>query len=435
MGELSASIIYYFCIIAVIGLIVQIFTQWIAQLRKKDFAFRDTLSLNNPFIKISSFVHNWSYNQKLIGAICLAVIFSRFIVFLVGGTWSLYFTESHTWNFKAIWQKWDAEHYLYIARHGYEGISHEKAVLIAFYPLYPLFIKMMSFIFGDYFISGLIVSTISLGIASYFLYKLVEEQFGSSTATKAVVFLLASPFSVFLGLVNTESLFLALVLAFFYMLYKRRWLLASTIGFLGALTKNQGVLLLIPYIIEVTVALGDEWRFHRKKPELSLVLKTVTPVFLIPAGFFVYLLINYLIYGDPFQFLVFQKTWWHNSFGFFARNIESLWRQTSTYPNHAYRFSLMLLQPIIFIVSLIFLNLAIAKKIRPSIIAFSLVFLLISFSPTWLLSAPRYTTALFFIPMLLAILSKATLRFAFLSYVSTALMCFFIIVYVEGAML
>jgi hypothetical protein len=35
----------------------------------------------------------------------------------------------------------------------------------------------------------------------------------------------------------------------------------------------------------------------------------------------IYLLINYFVYADPFQFLVYQKMWWHNSFYIFARTL------------------------------------------------------------------------------------------------------------------
>ncbi len=300
--------------------------------------------------------------------------------------------------------------------------------------MYPFLIKGFGFIFRDYSVAGYFVSTVSLMAACYFLYKLVEEQISRSVAVKAVLFLIVSPFSVFLGLVFTESLFLALVIAFFYALKKQRWLIAGGLGFFAALTKNQGVLLLIPFLMEALVVLVHQPRSREERSVLSLGLKTLTPVVLIPAGFLVYILINYWVTGNPFQFLDYQKTHWHNSFGLFAENIKNLLLQASSYPDHAYRFSLMVLQPVVFMFALFALCAAVAKKIPPSINAFSLVFLLVSFSPTWLLSGARYSTALFYIPMLLAIVSTNTSRLIVLSGLSMSFMSFFVIVFVEGAM-
>ncbi|MBI5896009.1 MAG: glycosyltransferase family 39 protein [Desulfobacterales bacterium] len=364
----------------------------------------------------------------------MAVVGSRLFIYLLGSIWSLYFTDGHTLAFHSVWQQWDAGHYLFIAENGYVAAPHEKAVLIAFFPLYPYLIKGFGFIFRDYSVAGYFVSTVSLMAACYFLYKLVKEQTSPSVAAKAVLFLIISPFSVFLGLVFTESLFLALVIAFFYALKKQRWLIAGTIGFFAALTKNQGILLLIPYLMEALVALVHQPRGRQERPVMSLGLKTLTPVLLILAGLAVYILINYRVTGNPFQFLAYQKSHWHNSFGFFAENIRNMLLLASSFTDYEFRFSLMVLQPIVFMFALFALCAAVVKKIPPSINAFSLAFLLVSFSPTWLLSGARYSTALFYIPMLLAIVSTTTSRLIVLSGLSMSLMCFFVIVYVEGAM-
>jgi len=77
-------------------------------------------------------------------------------------------------SFISIWNTWDTQHYIRITEYGYGNkIIRYGEVLIAFFPFYPLLIKISSFIFKDYLLSGLIVSNISYIVAVFYLYKLV----------------------------------------------------------------------------------------------------------------------------------------------------------------------------------------------------------------------------------------------------------------------
>ncbi len=425
----------YFSIIAASAIALLLLIRWIGQLRNSDVTLNIAFPWHRFFLTHWIRPRNWPKVYIVVSGIILAVVCSRLLIFLLGGIWSLYFTDEHTLNFNAIWLKWDASHYLFIAENGYVTAPHDQAVLIAFYPLYPLLIKCFWFILRDYSQAALLVSSLSLITACFVLYKLVNAQFSSSTAAKAVLFLIVSPFSVFMGLVLTESLFLALVLTCFYSLRERRWLMAGVAGFFAALTKNQGILLLVPYLMEAIAAIVHQRRQPRVQTSaLCLGLKTIGPALLVPAGFTVYILINYLVFGNSFQFLEFQKTHWYNSFGFFAQNIKQMALQADSYPDPGYRFSIMVLQPAVFVVALLLLFAAVIKRIPASTNVFSLLFLLVSFSPTWLISGARYTTALFFVPMLLAILATTTQRLIVLSGLSISLMSFFVIVYVEGVL-
>lgn len=429
-----SNCIFYISIIAATALAILLFIQWIGQLRNEAAAMVIARIWGNSVSKLQAWLRHRSESLKLIADIVSAVLISRIFIFILGSVWALYFTNSHSMKFNDIWQKWDAFHYLFIAEHGYVTSPPDKAVLIAFYPLYPLLIRGSWYIFRDFTIAAYFVSNVSLMAGCFFLYKLVEEQVSRAAAAKSVLFLLVSPFSVFLGLVYTESLFLSLVLAFFYGLQKQWWLFAAIVGFFAALTKNQGLLLVIPYLMEATAILVQKKKNLEGRGLGLQSLKTLVPALLILAGFLVYVLINDMVAGNPFQFLVYQKNHWFNSFGFFAENIRNMLQQVSSYPDHGYRFTVMLLQPLVFMVALMSLFVAVAKNLRSSINVFSMAFLLVSFSPTWLLSGARYSTALFFIPMLLSIISTTTTRLILASGLSISLMSLFVIVYIEGAM-
>src|SRR3989442_15600924 len=48
-----------------------------------------------------------------------------------------------------VWNRWDATHYQNIAQHGYQAIG-EARFLLVFFPLYPLLVRLVAFLAGDY---------------------------------------------------------------------------------------------------------------------------------------------------------------------------------------------------------------------------------------------------------------------------------------------
>ncbi len=114
-----------------------------------------------------------------------------------------------------IWKRWDGKHYLEIAERGYEGKGlpdDRREFNSRFPPLYPWMIRCTSFIsrLPDY-LAGELVSVISLVLASWLLFQLVQFEWGSQrNAWWAVVFLNLHPGSYFAHAVYSESLFLFL---------------------------------------------------------------------------------------------------------------------------------------------------------------------------------------------------------------------------------
>ena len=77
-------------------------------------------------------------------------------------------TDSFPESFISIWNTWDTQHYIKIAKHGYSTrIIEDRHLLIVFFPLFPLLTKVFSFVFQNYLLSGLIVSNISYLIAVF----------------------------------------------------------------------------------------------------------------------------------------------------------------------------------------------------------------------------------------------------------------------------
>ena len=154
-------------------------------------------------------------------------------------------------SFTSIWTTWDAQQYIHIAESGYTSDKSDGLhLLIAFFPFYPLLIKLFSFIFQNYVISGLVVSNIAYVISLFYLYKLVLLDFEKDTAFRAVIYISIFPTAYFLHAVYTESLFIALSIASFYYARNEKWAYAGVLGMLAAMTRITGIILLPILLVE-----------------------------------------------------------------------------------------------------------------------------------------------------------------------------------------
>ncbi len=137
--------------------------------------------------------------------------------------------------------RWDAVHYLQIAQHGYS-----TAVDTAYFPLYPLLIHVVGWFTRSYVAAGVLVSTAAFAVALELLYRLAREELDARAANAVVLLLAFAPLSLFFTAVYTESLFLALSVATFFLARSDRLLWASLAAAAASLTHIQGVLLLVP---------------------------------------------------------------------------------------------------------------------------------------------------------------------------------------------
>jgi Gpi18-like mannosyltransferase len=290
-------------------------------------------------------------------------------------------------SFQDIWGKWDTRHYLNIAENGYQSEGEER-VLLVFYPLYPLAIRLFHYVIGSYFWSAIAVSLTSLFAATYFLYRLVLLEFSDAVVARdSVKYLLIFPFSFFFSAAYAESLFLLLTVLTFYYCKNDRWLAAGIAAMFAALTRNHGVLLLLPLIVEAICRA----RFD-KAGAIELVRRSSCALLAL-AGFGIYLCINKWVSGEWFAFIKYQNENWHNTFGFFADNVQ-IGFQRIFGPGISWVLGTWLPEFCIFFVAAAFLAVS-ARRIAPSYIVYSVAYLVISYSPTLLLSGSRYVAAMF----------------------------------------
>jgi hypothetical protein len=194
------------------------------------------------------------------------------------------------------WANWDGQWYMRIARVGYPRPEYA-----AFFPFYPELVRALGPLTAHrYIIAGVALSLAFYAAAMYVLHRLVAIDYGTRVAGWTVVFASLFPTSFFFQAVYTESAFLFLVVTCLFFARREQWLLAGLVGFLAALTRNTGVLLLVPMAL---FYLGAR-RFRLRRVDRHLVWFALVPAGL--AAWMVYLRIRL---GNALAFSQAQLHW------------------------------------------------------------------------------------------------------------------------------
>lgn len=137
--------------------------------------------------------------------------------------------------------EWDGPNYLHIAKYGYTNRS-----LAAFFPLYPLLIRLLMFIVDSPLISALVVSWLSLTGALFFYFKILKDYLDESdtSTVMGLLLFLFFPTGVFLAATYSESLLAFLSLGAFYFATKKRYLIAGSLTGLATAAHPIGVMVI-----------------------------------------------------------------------------------------------------------------------------------------------------------------------------------------------
>lgn len=334
-----------------------------------------------------------------------------------------------------LWGIYDSQFYLGIAEHGYYTTEGFDRLFLCFYPLYPALVHLVHYLIPSYFFSGVVVSNLFLLIALYYLVRLVEWEYkDAEPGLMSAKFLLILPFSFFFSIAYTESVFIAMCVLTFYALRKKKWLLAGLFGMLASLTRNQGVLLLVPIFLELMYE--QNLVSHCKKRNYRSFFRelgqSVGALVLPPLGIGIYMLINKVVAGNWLQFLVYQREHWKQRFGFFADLLASHAGRVFAGKSTPYIYGIWLPGVLLFVLCVALLIFC-AGKMRLSYTAFGLVYIVVSFSPTGLLSGPRYASGLFVLYLLLALVSLKIPRDSrwVVDFGFSFILCFYTIMFIS----
>ncbi|HEY9766506.1 MAG TPA: mannosyltransferase family protein [Chroococcales cyanobacterium] len=244
--------------------------------------------------------------KRSLGVGTLFFLFSRLWVFLAISAAARFLPLKAPWSLDnpllAPLCRWDSGWYLDIVKNGYHYVGGQQTAFnVAFFPLYPLSIKLLSQATHlSAPLVGLFLSNLFLWMALALFHRLVSEEF-EGMAGRATFFLAFFPTTVFFSSLYTESLFLLLSLLSFRALRKKKFLLFGLFGGLASGTRLVGIALALPALFAL-----------RKEKKLRLL----SGLLLLPLGLFLYMAYLWLAFRDPLAFVhASQAPEWHRSLG------------------------------------------------------------------------------------------------------------------------
>lgn len=310
-------------------------------------------------------------------------------------------------------RNWDGFWYTLIAERGYE--IHPATA--AFWPLYPMLLRYGQELTGwSIPIFGIVVANAAFLIALIVLQRLIRLDYGPDVARRALWLLALFPTAYYFSAAYTESLFLLLTVAAVYFARKDRWGSAAIAGALAALTRNTGVLILLPLGLLLVQQHGwDPRRWWRIGIQLAIV------------GLAPLLFLWHLdsVWGDPLLTIHVQEEWaryrampWQTIRTGFEMVDLSWLDQLSTHPTWGtltssyVRWLFAESQSYDLFTTLLFIPITLYTlvKVRPAYSLYAaLVFVLPLFSPSEvhpLMSIPRFVIVLFPFFIALALLLR-----------------------------
>lgn len=186
---------------------------------------------------------------------------SRLVVF--AGAFALHVTHAPRGYFgPAIFrplfgplEAWDGIWYRLIALHGYLLVPGRQSDP-AFFPLYPLLLKIVASTGMPIAVAGLLLSNVLFLAALFAFEALSEELFDRGRARRATLLLAVFPTSYVCSMIYPESLVLLAYALTGLFAVRRRWGACAIAAAVAALARPEGVLLTLP----ILGCLVSQWR-------------------------------------------------------------------------------------------------------------------------------------------------------------------------------
>lgn len=189
--------------------------------------------------------------------------------------------------------RYDSNYYISIAQKGYSG--DEKK--LAFFPIYPTLIRMLSNGSSQSFYwSGFLISNISIILSSLLLWLQVKFEYDASIAWGSIITLNLFPTSFFFSAIYTESLFLLFSILVYWFAYREKYFLSAVFVSLAAVTRVNGLLLIIIPIVEIFV-------HKNEKAGIKILFTSIISLL----GAIVYSSYLWITFGTPIAFYFAQE--------------------------------------------------------------------------------------------------------------------------------
>jgi Gpi18-like mannosyltransferase len=204
------------------------------------------------------------------------------------------------------WIRWDTVCYLNIAEKGY----FSDPVLTVWPPLYPLLIRLLSFLISPQGLAAILISNLATWAAFTLFYVIVANDYGEQVACNGLFLMAIFPTAFFFVAAYTEALFLALMLASLHCARQQRWFYASLFAAAAVLTRMQGVLIPLVLLWEAYEHYGvpTKWK-------ISQIIKVGIAVSLPIIALGAYAIYAHYVVGADWPWNT-LSTYWRQHWGF-----------------------------------------------------------------------------------------------------------------------
>ena len=235
-----------------------------------------------------------------VGALAVWVA-SRVAVALlsVGGAWLLSGAQaSSVEGFLQRWDRWDVGLFRKVAEFGYQGRPEHYADegVEAFFPGAPLVLRAVHLVVPDWTAAGLVVSLVAGALASVALGRLAVLE--GAPASRAVLYLVLSPYAVFLFAGYSEALFLALALWGWLRARQEHWVAAGLLVAGASTVRISGLFLACGLVVHHLVL---------RRGRVGVGSLALLAPFAAVAAYFAYL---WAVTGDPLRWFTAQEEGW-----------------------------------------------------------------------------------------------------------------------------
>lgn len=238
-------------------------------------------------------------NYKLL----LIALISRILIFI-----SAYFYMNGI-NFPYGLCQWDCGWYLSIINNGYDlyphGYPHGNVANWSFFPLFPVLVSIIKLVIPlNSIIIALLLNNIIFLIFIQLLYIYAKPMLGKLYAYKGATAFCFFPFTLYLSIPYSESLYLVLLLSGLVLINKKKYWQAVIFGMLLAITRNGGIFFIIIFIAHYITTIYIK---KDSKIETKQIIKLLLGVLCIPILFEIFTLYLYLKTGDALAFVHIQR--------------------------------------------------------------------------------------------------------------------------------
>ena len=220
-------------------------------------------------------------------------------VLSIGGAWLLSGAQaSSVEGFLRRWDRWDVGLFRKVAEFGYQGRPEHYADegVEAFFPGAPLVLRAVHLVVPDWTAAGLLMSLVAGALASVALGRLAVLE--GAPASRAVLYLVLSPYAVFLFAGYSEALFLALALWGWLCARQEHWVAAGLLVAAASTVRISGLFLACGLVVHHLVV-----RRGRLRADSAVLLAPFAAV----GAYFAYL---WVLTGDPLRWFSAQEVGW-----------------------------------------------------------------------------------------------------------------------------